>query len=101
MSRRSIAAAKTPGTSTDGSTLYLKYSPCIHCSKYIVAAGVKRIVMAQVYRNSNAIPYLEDAGVKVEVYKENTEWNETVRSMFEKHVEERKAAEGDVKIKGE
>ncbi|MDP2932791.1 MAG: deaminase, partial [bacterium] len=35
-----LQAAKQGATSTQGSTLYTKYSPCIHCTKYIIAAGV-------------------------------------------------------------
>ncbi|MBU2229178.1 cytidine/deoxycytidylate deaminase family protein, partial [Patescibacteria group bacterium] len=66
-----LQAATVSGTNTKGSTMYTKYSPCIHCSKYIVTAGVKRVVMGKVYRNSKVIDYLKEAGIEVEVYEES------------------------------
>src|SRR3989338_3752885 len=47
-----LQAAPLPGASTEGSTLYALYTPCIHCSKYIVAAGIKRVVYGKVYRHT-------------------------------------------------
>ena len=84
-----LQAAVLSGTSTVGSTLYVKYSPCIHCAKYIIAAGVKRVVMKKVYRNSQAVDYLKEGGVKVDVHKENEEWNKELVKIFEEEIPER------------
>lgn len=94
-----LQAATVPGASTMGSTMYTKYSPCIHCAKYVVAAGIKRVVVARVYRNAKAVDYLKEAGVHVDIYKENPRWNEHVQELFAKEFEERKADEGDVVMK--
>lgn len=93
-----LQAAVIPGASTAGSTLYTKYIPCIHCCKYVVAAGVKRVVYAKIYRNSKAPDYLREAGLQVDLYADNKDWNLEVRKMFADEIEEKKAAEGDVVI---
>ncbi|MBU0707551.1 cytidine/deoxycytidylate deaminase family protein [Patescibacteria group bacterium] len=94
-----LQAAVIPGASTEGSTLYVKFLPCIHCCKYIVAAGVKRLVYAKIYRNTKSADYLREAGLEVEEYKDNPEWNKEVRILFEDEIEVMKPAEGDVVIK--
>lgn len=94
-----LQAAMAPGQSTENSIAYLVYSPCIHCSKYLVSAGVKRVVIGNFYRNTKVIDYLKQAGVEVEIYKPNTKWNEAVRELFKEDIEEVKAREGYVKMK--
>lgn len=94
-----LQAAKLSGTSTDGATLYAKYIPCIHCSKYIVAAGIKRLVYVADYRASIATQYLKDAGLDVDLYEENDDWNDMVIDLFSKDVEVMHPKEGNVKIK--
>ncbi|MDD5566989.1 MAG: cytidine/deoxycytidylate deaminase family protein [Patescibacteria group bacterium] len=94
-----LQAAVIPGASTEGSTLYVKFLPCIHCCKYVVAAGIKRVVYAKVYRNTKSADYLRAAGLRVDLYKDNSEWNALVREIFEDEVEETIAPEGDVVMK--
>jgi len=94
-----LQAALIPGASTEGSTLYTKYLFCIHCCKYVVAAKIKRVVYAQNYRNSPAIKYLTQAGIKVDQHPDNPEWNAEVRQLFDDEVEEKIAPEGNVVIK--
>ncbi len=96
-----LQAAANPGQSTEGSTLYTLYSFCIHCSKYLIAAGIKRVVIGKIYRNADAVKYLEQAGIQVEFYKPNNEWNASVRQIFENDVEEVIAKEGAVFLKEE
>jgi len=93
-----LQAAIVSGTSTEGSTMYTKFSPCIHCAKYIVAAGIKRVVMGRVYRNTDVIRYLEKAEIEVDIYKENPRWNRAVQEMFSNGVEGTKADEGEVRL---
>lgn len=95
-----LQVARLQGASTEGTTLYAVYSPCIHCAKYIVAAGVKRVVFGKIYRNSRVVEYLKTAGVDVDIYQEKHEWLAKIREIFANEVEEKKAKEGKVKIKG-
>lgn len=94
-----LLQAAVLGSSPSGATLYTKYSPCIHCAKYIIACGVKRVVFSKVYRNSTTPEYLRTAGLQVDVFTESPEWLEYLTNMFRQGVEDIKANEGDVKIK--
>lgn len=94
-----LQAAVISGATTKGATIYLKYSPCIHCAKYIVAAGIKRVVFAKIFRNSDIIGYLTNAGLQVDIYKENREWNNVARKLFEDEIETTTVTEGEIKLK--
>ncbi|MFC0473434.1 ComE operon protein 2 [Halalkalibacter kiskunsagensis] len=54
------------GVQTEGSEIYVTHFPCVHCSKAIIQAGIKRIYYAKDYKNH---PYAEemfrDAGITV------------------------------------
>lgn len=95
-----LQAAIQGSTSTVGSTLYSLYNPCIHCSKYVVACGVKKVIVGKIYRNSTALDYLKEAGVEVELYQENPAWNQELQKLFSQEIEE-KTNEGKVKMDGE
>lgn len=84
-----LQAARQGGTSTAGSTLYTKYSPCIHCTKYIIACGVRRVVIGKVYRNPTALDILKEAGVVVDIYQKNPEWTQEIIQMFSEGIPER------------
>ncbi|MDP2933452.1 MAG: deaminase, partial [bacterium] len=93
-----LQAATISGANTAGATLYTKFSPCVHCAKYLIAAGIKRVVMGKIYRNSDVVRYLEKAGIKAEIYQENPEWNKMVQGLFSEEIEVMKPKEGDVKL---
>jgi dCMP deaminase len=92
-----LQAAKQGGTATSGSTMYTKYSPCIHCAKYVIAAGVKRVVIGKVYRNPSALDMLKEAGVSVDVYAENPKWQEELKQIFSEDIPVREN-EGQIKM---
>lgn len=94
-----LQVARLQGSSTEGSTLYAIYSPCIHCAKYLVAAGIKRVVFGKVYRNSEVVDYLKSAGIDVDIYQDNSVWLEELRELFSEELKEVMAEEGNVKIK--
>ncbi|NQV12842.1 MAG: dCMP deaminase family protein [Parcubacteria group bacterium] len=94
-----LQAAVLGSMSTKDSTMYTKYSPCIHCSKYIATCGIKRVVVGKIYRNDKAVDYLREAGLQVDIYQENKEWNETMSNLFTGEIKERVAKEGKVKMK--
>jgi len=95
-----LQAAVQGGTNTMGSTLYTLYNPCIHCAKYVAACGVKRVVIGRIYRNDKSVDYLKEAGIEVEIYKKNPEWNQELKKLFSKDIE-KKINEGQVKMDGE
>lgn len=95
-----LQAAVMPGGTTKDATLYLKFSPCIHCCKYIVAAGIKRVVFGKIYRNAKVIDYLKEAGLQVDIFAENAAVNKFLaQEVLSKEVEETVAKEGTVKLK--
>lgn len=51
--QNAIVQAARVGTSLEGSTIYLRMTPCYICAKMIVNAGVKRVVAKQDYQASN------------------------------------------------
>lgn len=88
-----LQAATQGGTTTRGSTMYTKYVPCIHCCKYVVAAGVTRVVYVKIYRNTQALDYLEAAGLKVDQYVENPAWKTALINVFTQEVPTQNAPE--------
>lgn len=62
--------------------MYTKYSPCIHCAKYVIACGVKRVVIGQVYRNPQALDMMKETGVRVDLYQENPGWQKELIQLF-------------------
>jgi len=95
-----LQAALHGGTSTVGSTMYTKYSPCIHCTKYVIAAGIKRVVIGKVYRNPKAVEMLQEAGIQIDLYQENSEWNDEVVKIFSEEIPNRSNG-GEVKMESQ
>ncbi len=60
-----ITKVARSNNSSDGSTLYVTASPCIECSKLIIQAGIKRIVYAEKYHNTDGLDLLERADIEV------------------------------------
>jgi dCMP deaminase len=50
---------------TEGSTLYVTYSPCKDCSKMIIQAGIKRVIYREEYRDISGVKILREAGIDV------------------------------------
>lgn len=92
-----LQAAVIGGASTKGATLYSVYSPCIHCSKYIVTAGIERVVIGKVYRNTQAIEYLKEAGVAVVLHARNTEWDSYIGALLSDDISETSAQQVTLK----
>jgi dCMP deaminase len=51
--------------SSDGSVLYVTLSPCYECSKLIIQSGIKRVVFNQIYRKTESISFLAEAGIEI------------------------------------
>lgn len=60
-----ITKVARSNNSSDGSTLYVTASPCIECAKLIIQAGIRRVVFSELYRITDGIDLLSEAGVEV------------------------------------
>jgi len=58
-----LAFAAREGISTDGATLYVTVSPCEACSQLLIAAGIRRVVWGEAYRDTSGTALLRKAGV--------------------------------------
>ncbi|MCH5232429.1 MAG: dCMP deaminase family protein [Muribaculaceae bacterium] len=65
-----ITKVAKSNNSSFGSTLYVTDSPCIECSKLIIQAGIKRVVFSKLYRITDGIDLLNQAGVSTEFIPE-------------------------------
>lgn len=61
-----VLRAAKEGVSIQGATLYTTLSCCLRCSEMIAAAGVKRVVYKQEYRDCSGLDNLKELGVLVE-----------------------------------
>lgn len=59
-----ITKVARTGNSSDGSTLYVTASPCIECSKLIIQAGIRRVVFMDLYRITDGLDLLRQAGIE-------------------------------------
>lgn len=59
-----LYAAKS-GISTNNSVLYTVYSPCTHCAKSLLQAGIKEVYFKEFYeRDDGALDFLNRNGIK-------------------------------------
>lgn len=61
-----ITKVARSNNSSEGSTLYVSTSPCMECSKLIIQAGIKRVVFSELYRITDGLNLLKEAGVEYE-----------------------------------
>ena len=60
-----IQAARR-GNSVDGATAYITNMPCTTCSKSLISAGVKRVVIFSDYHDTMAETFFAKAGVTID-----------------------------------
>ena len=60
-----ITKVARSNNSSQDSTLYVTASPCMECSKLIIQAGIRRVVFSDLYRITDGIDLLKEAGVEV------------------------------------
>lgn len=56
--------AKCNESSLD-STLFTVFSPCLQCAKLIIQSGIKKVVYAQEYRETDGLKLLEQAKIEI------------------------------------
>jgi dCMP deaminase len=60
-----IAKVARSNLSTSGATLYCTLSPCMDCSKLILAAGISRVVYQSEFKCTEGIRYLSGYGIVI------------------------------------
>ena len=60
-----ITKVARSNNSSEGGTLYVTASPCMECSKLIIQSGIKRVVCSELYRLTDGLELLREAGVEV------------------------------------
>ncbi len=63
--QNAIIQAAVFGTAIEGATIYTTLSPCVLCTKMIINAGIKRIVLREDYNDPLSISMLEESGIEV------------------------------------
>lgn len=67
--QNAIIQAATSGVNIQGATLYSTHHPCILCTKMVINAGIKRIVVRDGYPDALSGQMLKEARLKVETFK--------------------------------
>lgn len=60
-----ITKVARSNNSSEGATLYVTASPCMECSKLIIQAGIRRVVFSELYRITDGLELLRNAGIEV------------------------------------
>lgn len=60
-----LLQASLHGVSLKNSVMYVTNQPCIICTKMIINAGIKEVVMADHYPDPMALAFLKEAKIKV------------------------------------
>ena len=63
-----ITHAAKNGIATDGCILYVTTSPCEHCAKLIIQAGIKKVIYKDLYKSTKGIKFLDQHNVIVNKY---------------------------------
>lgn len=61
-----LKLARSGGQGASGGVMYVTLAPCVHCSKLMHQAGVRRVVYRNEYRDSSGVDYLRKYGVDVD-----------------------------------
>ena len=68
--QNAIIQAACLGHSIEGATLYCTTQPCVICTKMIINAGIKRVVIKESYPDELAQQMAEEAGLIIDVIDE-------------------------------
>lgn len=70
------------GISTDGAEIYVTHFPCLHCTKAILQAGIKKIYYLYDYHNDPyAIELIQKLGVEIQQVKLDPKYFEKLTSI--------------------
>ncbi len=65
--QNAIIQAACMGSSIEGGTLYCTTQPCVICTKMIINAGIKRVVIKESYPDELAQAMAKEAGLVIDV----------------------------------
>jgi len=65
--QNAIVQAACMGHAIEGATLYCTTQPCIICTKMIINAGIKRVVITEAYPDALAEQMIKEAGIQVDI----------------------------------
>lgn len=68
--QNAIIQAACMGSSIEGGTLYCTTQPCVICTKMIINAGIKRVVIKESYPDELAQELAKEAGLVIDVMGE-------------------------------
>lgn len=68
-----ITKVARSNNSSEGSTLYVTASPCMECSKLIIQSGIKRVVFSEMYRITDGLDLLREAGIETVYLPDSSE----------------------------
>ncbi|MBQ4371590.1 MAG: cytidine/deoxycytidylate deaminase family protein [Firmicutes bacterium] len=68
--QNAIIQAASMGSSIEGGTLYCTTQPCVICTKMIINAGIRRVVIKESYPDELAQQMADEAGLVIEVLGE-------------------------------
>ncbi|KPL01146.1 MAG: cytidine deaminase [candidate division Zixibacteria bacterium SM23_73_3] len=69
--QNAIVQAALFGVSIKDSTMYSTTQPCILCSKLIINAGIRKIVIKNNYPDKMSSQMLKEAKIKIQIYKDD------------------------------
>ncbi|MDZ5568233.1 ComE operon protein 2 [Enterococcus cecorum] len=70
------------GISTDGAEIYVTHFPCLHCTKAILQAGIKKVYYLHDYHNDPyAIELIQKLGVEIQQVKLDPKYFEKLTSI--------------------
>jgi dCMP deaminase len=69
--QNAIIQAACMGSSIEGGTIYVTTQPCIICTKMIINAGIKRVVIKEPYPDELAMSMAAEAGLQIDVLNED------------------------------
>ena len=64
-----IVQAAVHGISTNGSTMYTTFTPCVNCAKIIINAGILEVVAQIEYPDDVGLKLLKESGVTFRLFK--------------------------------
>lgn len=63
--QNAIIQAAVFGTAIQGGSIYITLSPCILCTKMIINAGIKRIILREDYNDQLSYNMIKESGIEV------------------------------------
>jgi dCMP deaminase len=68
--QNAIVQAAMFGVSIKDATMYSTTQPCILCTKLIINAGIKKLVIKDSYPDEMSLQMLNEAKIEIQIYKE-------------------------------